>query len=287
MRIEPIKTLALSGSISLAMTAVAGAAQTQPALTYEFSPVNQHGIELTASYWNPIIDYVSKRSGVKLHLKIGRTSADTTAYVLAGEVHFVFSNHLFSPERERLGWVTFGRRDTPPIHGQIAVLAESPIQKLEELANQPVAFPGPEALVAYKFSYAELLKRNIPVMVDFGGNMDGAFAQLTSGKAKAVGANSQLTEGWSKRENKPLRILWQSAPVPDLALMASNRLPAKVVESVAKAFTQMDKDPEGKKILISASAAVKLPQPAGFVRSNGSEYVVYRDFYLNAPASLR
>ena len=287
MRIPPMKTLIVSGSISLAIAAVAGAAQAQPALTYEFSPVNQYGIELTASYWNPIIDYVSKRSGVKLHLKIGRTSADTTAYVLAGEVHFVFSNHLFSPERDRLGWVTFGRRDTPPIYSQIAVLAESPIQKLDELANQPVAFPGPEALVAYKFSYAELIRRNIPVKVDFGGNMDGAFAQLASGKAKAVGANSQLSAGWSKRENRRLRVLWQSAPVPDLALMASKTLPPKVVESVAQAFTQMDKDPEGKKILASASAAVKLPQPAGFVRSNGSEYAVYRDFYQNAPSSLR
>ena len=287
MRIEPMKSLILGGSISLALALGGGAAQAQPAMTYEFSPVNQYGIELTASYWNPIIDYVSKRSRVKLHLKIGRTSADTTAYVLAGEVHFVFSNHLFSPERERLGWVTFGRRDTPPIYGQIVVLSDSPIQKLEELADQQVAFPGPEALVAYKFSYAELLKRNIPVKVDFGGNMDGAFAQLASGKAKAVGANSQLTEGWSKRENKPLRVLWQSAPVPDLALMASRTLPVKVVESVAQAFTQMDKDPEGKKILATASAAVKLPQPAGFVRSNGSEYAVYRDFYRNAPTSLR
>lgn len=287
MRVQILKKLVLCGLMSVALASIPGGALAQPAATYEFSPVNQYGIELTASYWNPIIDYVYRRSGVKLHLKIGRTSADTTAYVLTGEVHFVFSNHLFSPERESLGWVTFGRRDTPPIYSQIAVLADSPIQKLEELADQQVAFPGPEALVAYKFAYAELLKRNIPVKVDFGGNMDGAFAQLVSGKAKAVGANSQLTDGWSKRENKPLRVLWQSAPVPDLALMASKTVPAKVVESVAKAFTQMDKDPEGKKILASASSAVKLPKPAGFVQSNGSEYVVYRDFYRNAPASLR
>lgn len=65
---------------------------------YRFSPVNQYGINLTASYWNPIISYVSEKSGVRLNLKIGRTSADTTAYVLAQEVEFVFTNHLFSPE---------------------------------------------------------------------------------------------------------------------------------------------------------------------------------------------
>ena len=288
IQVSPLlKKLTWHVSISLSLVGLAGDARAQATTTYEFSPVNQYGIELTASYWNPIIDYVSKRSGVNLHLKIGRTSADTTAFVLAGEVHFVFSNHLFSPDRERLGWVTFGRRDTPPIYSQIAVLADSPIQKLEDLAGQQVAFPGPEALVAYKFSYAELLKRNIPVKVDFGGNMDGAFAQLASGKAKAVGANSQLTAGWSQRENKPLRILWQSVPVPDLALMAAKTIPARVVESVSHAFTQMDQDPEGKKILVAASAVIKLPQPTRFVPSNGSEYAVYRDFYRTAPVGLR
>jgi hypothetical protein len=48
-------------------------------------------ISKTAAYWNQIIRYVCEKSGVNLELKIGRTSADTTAYVLAQEVEFVFS----------------------------------------------------------------------------------------------------------------------------------------------------------------------------------------------------
>ena len=41
----------------------------------------------------------------------------------------------------------FGRRNAPPLHGQIAVPADSPITKLEELAGQEVAFrrPGPSS----------------------------------------------------------------------------------------------------------------------------------------------
>lgn len=213
----------LCAGLALGFLALSSNAQDRP--VYRFSPVNQYGIELTASYWNPIIDYVSKKSGVKLQLKIGRTSADTTAYVLAQEVEFVFSNHLFSPERDALGWKVFGRRDAPPIRSQIVVLANSPIQTLEQLADQSVGFPGPEAVVAYKFSYAQLLNRKIPVQVVFGGNMDGAFAQLASGKVHAVGTNSQLANGWSIREHKPLRVLWQSDPLQDLALMAITTVP--------------------------------------------------------------
>jgi phosphonate transport system substrate-binding protein len=261
--------------------------QAQENAVYRFSPVNQYGIELTASYWNPIIDYVSTKSGVKLQLKIGRTSADTTAYVLANEVEFIFSNHLFSPDRDHLGWKVFGRRATPAIHSQIVVLADSAITKLDQLANQSVAFPGPEATVAYKFSYANLLNQKIPVQVVFAGNMDGAFAQLASGKVKAVGTHTQLSSGWSKREGKAVRALWESEPLNDLALMASKNVAAKDLAAVSKAFLEMGRDPQGQKVLASVSELVKLPPATSFVPSTGADYTAYRNFYQTAPVNLR
>lgn len=262
-------------------------AKAQEARVYRFSPVNQWNIELTAKYWNPIIEYVSRKSGVKLELKIGRTSADTTSYVLTNEVEFIFSNHMFSPEREQLGWRIFGRRQTDPTRSQISVLADSPIQRLEELKDETVAFPGPEATIAYKFSYAQLIKRNIPVKVVFGGNMDGAFAQLASSKVKAVGTHTHLSEGWSKRENRPLRALWESEPLHDLPLMASRRVPEKDLEAVSKAFAGMLNDPEGRKVIAAVGELVKLPATAGFIATNGAEYAPFRNFFASAPAQLR
>lgn len=255
--------------------------------TYRFSPVNQYGINLTAAYWNPIIAYVSEKSGIKLQLKIGRTSADTTAYVLAQEVEFVFSNHLFSPEREKLGWKVFGRRLTPPLHAQIVVLQDSPITDLAQLQGKDIAFPGPEALVAYKFPAAQLASRKIEAKLVFGGNMDAAFAQLVSGKVAAVGTNSQLAEGYARREGKKLRVLWSSSPLYDLALMSATGVPDKVQKAVAQAFLGMHQDPRGREILQKASEQVGLTAEAYFIASDGSEYGAYRDFYRTAPPSLR
>lgn len=271
--------------VAAATVAPWGAAQEQR--TYAFSPVNQYGISLTADYWNPIISYVSTKSGVNLSLKIGRTSADTTSYVLAKEVDFVFTNHLFSPEREQLGFKVFGRRDAPSISGQIAVPEDSPITSLEQLADQDVGFPGPEATIAYKVPYAHLLARNIPVKVVFGGNMDGAFGQLVSGKVKAVGTHTQLLAGYAAREGRKFRVLWTSEPFPDLALMVSSRVPEKDRKAVADAFLGMGSDPRGREILRAASKAVGMPAETVFVASDGSEYGAYRRFYQTAPASLR
>lgn len=256
-------------------------------VTYRFSPVNQYDINLTAAYWNPIIQYVSEKSGVKLALKIGRTSADTTSYVLAQEVEFVFSNHLFSPEREKLGWKVFGRRQMPPVFGQIVVPADSPVTELAQLRGEEVAFPGPEALIAYKFPYAHLLAKGIDVKVVFGGNQNAALAQLFAGRVKAVGGNSQLIQGYGEREKKKFRILWSSEPVYDLALMASGKVPDKDVKAVAAAFFGMHKDPAGKAILHQGAEKVGLATDAVFIASDGSEYGSYRRFYQTAPANLR
>lgn len=256
-------------------------------VTYRFSPVNQWDINKTAAYWNPIIQYVSEKSGVKLQLKIGRTSADTTSYVLAQEVEFVFSNHLFSPERDGLGWKVFGRRNAPHLQGQIAVPADSPITRIDELKDQEVAFAGPEAFIGYKVPYAYLLSKGIPVKAVFGGNQNAAIAQMFAGKAKAVGSNSMLIEGYANREGKKFRILWTSEGYHDLALMASSKVPEKDLKAVENAFLTMHKDVRGKDILHKASQEVGLGSDAYFLPASGNDYASYRKFYQTAPAALR
>jgi phosphonate transport system substrate-binding protein len=271
----------------LAGVLAAGAARAADTPVYHFSPVNQYNLQVSASFWNPIIRYVSSRSGVPLDLKLGRTQADTTSYVLAREVDFAFTNHLFNRERARLGWTVFGRRDGPPLQGQIVVPADSPVRRLADLAGDAVAFPGPEAVVAYKVTYAELLRQHIPVDVVFATNMDGAFTQLFAGKVKAVGANSQLVQNYSGRERKAFRVLWNSEPFNDLALMASPRVPAAQVRAVAEAFIGMDKDPEGRRILTAAAALVHAGTPLAFVAASDADYADYRAFHAAAPLAVR
>lgn len=284
MKRKFLATLASAGLALLALTLPPLAQAQQP--SYTFSPVNQYDINLTAAYWNPIINYVSEKSGVKLNLKIGRTSADTTSYVLAKEVEFVFSNHLFSPEREQLGWKVIGRRNTPALQGQIVVPEDSPITDISQLKGKEVAFAGPEAFIIYKVPYAHLLSRNIDVKVVFSGNQTAAFAQLFSGKVAASGGNSQLVDGYTRREGKKFRVLWSSEPFQDLALMASSKVPDKDVKAVITAFVDMVKDPKGREILHQVSKEVGLPSDAYFVPSSAAEYASYKRFFQSAPVSL-
>lgn len=255
--------------------------------SYRFSPVNQWDIAKTASYWNPITQYVEQKTGIKLELKIGRTSADTTSYVLAQEVEFVFSNHLFSPERDRLGWKVFGRRNVPQLYGQIAVPEDSPVKKLDDLRGKTIAFAGPEAFIGYKVPYAYLLSKGIDVKVAFGGNQNAAFTQMFAGSAQATGSNSMLIEGYTNREHKKFRVLWTSEGYHDLALMASSKVPEADIKAVGAALFGMRNDPVGREVLHKASEAVGLNADAYFIPASDADYGAYRRFFQTAPAEVR
>ncbi len=212
-------------ALSLVLSNVAASEELK---VYNFSPVNQYNLNLSASFWNPIIKYVSEKSGVNLTLKLGRTSSDTTSYVLAQEVDFAFTNHLFSSERDKMGWKVFGRRDAPALEGQIVVPADSPIHSLSELEGKEVVYPGPEAFIAYKVTSSELVKKRSIRLLCSQETWTVLSANSLAARPKRWG---QLTacKRLHGREGKSFRVLWSSASFNDLALMASPRVSKKNV----------------------------------------------------------
>lgn len=267
---------------------IPGAAAASPAApSYAFAPVTQYNLKLTASYWNPILHYVSQRSGVRLNLKLGRTADDTTAFVLAGGVDFAFTNHLSDPDRVRLGWSVFARRNGAPVQAQIVVPADSKISSLAELAGARVVFPDPEAFLSYRLPYAELARQGVRVDTAFAGNMDAAFTQLFSGRARAAGVHSQLVQHYAGRENKAYRVLWRSASFKDLPLIASKRVPPQQLQAVADAFLGMAREPQGRRILADAAALLHAREPLSFVPAAADDYDDFRRFEHAAPADPR
>lgn len=247
--------------------------------SYFFSVANQRSPVLTAEYWNPILAYVSKKSGVDLTLKMGKTASETTALTLRGEAQFAYTNHLFLPDRVKLGWRVIARPDTDGIRGQLVVPAGSAIMRLEDLAGQTVAFPSAEAFAGYKVPMEELTKRNIQVNATFSGNQEGAMGQLKAGRAVAAGVNEDVMAAFGARENFQYRVLWSSANYKDLPVMVSPVVPREHAQAVARAFSEMRSDPEGWRILSSGADLLKLDKPVGFLPADDRDYANYREFY--------
>lgn len=247
--------------------------------SYGFSVSNQRSPVLSAQYWNPILAYVHKKSGVELRLKMGKTSIETTALTIRGEVQFAYTNHLFTMERAKLGWKVIARPTTDGIRGQIVVPVDSAINRLEDLDRQNVAFPSAEAYVGYRVPMDALLRKGIKVSPMFAGNQEGAIGQMKSGKAAAAGVNEDVMAAFAKRENYAYRVIWSSEEFKDLPVMVSPVVPEHIARAVQQALLGMLADPEGKKILAQGAQLLKLEQPVGFIAASDKDYDNYREFH--------
>jgi phosphonate transport system substrate-binding protein len=113
--------------------------------------------------------------------------------------------------------------------------------------------------------------------------------KLFAGKVKAVGGNSQLIEGYERREKKAFRVLWSSDGYHDLALMASSKVPEKDMKAVAAAFNGMVSRPQRPGDHCTRLRSKRRSERRRLLHSGHgtADYASYRKFYQTAPTSLR
>lgn len=268
--------------LACALSAMCQAAQTP----YAFGVVNQRSLQATAAYWNPILHYVSLRSGVPLELHIGRTANETTDRVVAGQLDFAYTNHLFSPKRDKLGWRVLARQDSSGIRGQVVVLESSPIKTLRQLEGRSVVFANPYAVAGYYAPMDLLMRSGVHVKPVFSGNQEASMGQLVSGQVAAAGVNHQIMADFAQRRHVKYRVLAESEAYFDLAVMASPRISAGDSEKIRQAFVNMAHEPEGLGVLQLAAQSLALPQVRGFVAADDRDYSNYRSFFKDTQVPM-
>jgi len=265
--------LALAAILTLGSTARAAE---EP---YTFNVLNQRSVALTAQYWNPILLYVSRKSGVPLELKLAKTTKEANALAEQGAYHFLYTNHFFTPERDRLGFRVIARPAGPGIRGQIVVPNDSPIKTISELNGKEVAFASPDAFAAYWLPMDALLKNRVNVKSVFTSNQEAGLAQLKVGTVAAAGVNDTVIQRYARREGFEYRLLWNSEIYNDLCIMASSKVPPAKVQAVRDAFVAMMSDSEGRKVVEAGAELLKMKDNLGFIASDNRDYDNYRAFY--------
>lgn len=251
-----------------------------------FGVISQRSPLLSAQFWNPILRYVGERSGVPLELKLAKTGPEHAAMVQQGEYDFIYSNHNFTRQNDRVGYSVIARPMQPPIRGQIIVLADSPIQTIADLQGKDVVFPSTVAFVGYTVPMDMLVRSGVTVTALFAGNQEGAIGQLISGRAVAAGVNSQVAHAYAKRQQVAYRILWSSEEYLDIPISAHPGVPRAKVAAVRAALLGMAKDPEGRQILAESAKLIRLESPFGFVAAKDSDFDNVRQLYRNSSLDI-
>lgn len=256
--------------------AIAAGAEPTP---LSFGVITQRSPVLTAQYWNPILRYVSEKSGVTLRLKLAKTGSDHSEMISRGEFDFIYSNHNFTPRNDHVGYRVIARPIEAAITGQIVVSSESPVNTLADLEGREVVFPSKAAFVGYYVPMNALLAAGVKVKPLFAGNQEGAMGQLKSGRVVAAGVNSQIMRDYAEREQYNYRVLWSSEPYLNIPISAHPSVPAAQVKAVQSALISMSADATGQKVLAESAALIKQQPPFGFIAASDKDFANYRQFF--------
>jgi phosphonate transport system substrate-binding protein len=237
-----------------------------------FGVLNQQSLALTAERWNPILDYVTSRTGVPLVLRMGPTVQETDSMMGRGVFDFMFTNHSFQSEYDGVGYRVIARWAGEPIRAVIVTSAAGPIRHLRELDGKAVAFASKDAFVGYAVPLVALRDARVTVREVFAANQEGALAQLKASRVDAAAANSRFLAHYAEREGVRFREIYLSEPYPELAVIVHRRVPAETVETVRRALIGMADDPAAAPILARAKSK-------GFILASDREYDGVRRIY--------
>lgn len=249
-----------------------------------FGVLNQRSEALTARYWKPILTYISKKSGVRLELKMGKTAMDSFRMAGNGEFDYLYSYHIFAPVNLKAGYRVFAKPATVSVQGQIVVPAESHISSLHELQGKKVGFPNTAAFLGYAVPMQALQQKKIKVEAIFSGSQEETISQLKAGQIIAAGVNSLVMRDYAAREKFQYRVIWSSECYQNLPIAAHPRISEREMKAVQKAFLGMASDPKGMQILRQSAGIIQQKSPFGFVLAEQQEYRNYLEYYRTAAA---
>ncbi len=245
---------------------------------YTFGVLPVRSAVLTAQVWNPILQYLSEKTGDTFLLRTERTGDASKQKVSEGAYDFCYTNHIFEPSVTSTGYRIFARPNSKGIQGKLIVKANSPLRSIQDLHDLSVGFPSQSAFVGYVVPQYYLQHQNIHVQAVFGGNQEGVMAQFKLDQIQAIAVNSVVLKAYAQREHFAYRTLWESEIFNDFPLCAHPRVATEEVKLIQKVLVAMSKDPKGVKIL-HQSALIAPELQNGFVLFNEKDYDNYQHYF--------
>lgn len=217
---------------------------------YKFSVAPQFERRQLFAIWQPIIDELQKKTGLKFQLVTALSVNEYEKEVIAGQYDFVYINpHLMPIVAEKPGYVALVR-DGTPLKGILVVRKDSQIKRVEDLQGKTLAVPSMTALAASLLLRAEL-DRQFHVRLNplVAKTHSSVFLHVINGLADAGGSIQKALSEQEPRIQDALKVLHQTVGVPSHPIAAHPRVPAADRASVRQALLDMSADETGRKLL--------------------------------------
>ena len=235
--------LALAWALLVSTPALAQAPAPAP-VGYTVAVVPQFAAAEVHRVWTPLLERVSRDTGVALTLKVAKDIPGFEADVWAGGPDFAYMNPYHQVlARRAQGYVPLVR-DATLLTGILVVRKDSPVTTVQALQGQTLAFPAPNAFGASLWIRAHLTEQDKVAFTPFYARTHtNAYRQVLMGKAAAAGGVRATLDKEPPEVRDTLRVLFETPGAAPHPLSAHPRVPVAVRDAVARAFIRLAQDP--------------------------------------------
>lgn len=214
--------------------------------------------EIMHRAWAPLLDAVSRETGIGLTLTITPSIAGFEALLLRGLPDFAFTNpYMVLPGRKAQGYVPLVRNGKTKLVGHLLVRKDSAVRTLRDLDGATIAFPAPNAFAAALYIRAHLARENVRFTPVYVGTHSNVYRHVLFGESAAGGGVNISLEREPEDIRGMMRPVYSTPPLVPHAFVGHPRVPAADREAVAAAMLRLAAKPENRDLF----ATSQIPEP--------------------------
>lgn len=213
--------------------------------------------------YKPLSEYLTSRLGMKTRFTILSRYGDIIDRFVMRNLDGAFFGAFTSVlAMEKLGVEPVARPlnldGTSSAEGYIFVRRDSGIKDIKDMKGKTIAFVDRATATGYIFALAYFKEHGIKNPLNyfkeyyFTGSHDSALLSVLDGKADIGVAKNKIIKERFKKDpvmEQEILIIARSIALPDVTLCLSKKIDRGLKERIKDILLNMDKDPEGRKVL--------------------------------------
>lgn len=214
--------------------------------TLTFGIVPQQSASRLASMWGPLLKRLSADMGVNIRFATTKDIPTFEACLTAGVYDFAYMNPVhYTIFSEAAGYQAIARQSDKKLKGLLVVHKDSPMQALEDLQGETVAFPSIGAFGASVVPRAELSSRGIDFETDYVKSHDSVYRAVAAGLRPAGGGVLRTFNAIGEDLRSQLKVIYQTQGYTPHAIAVHPEMDVSTIDALQTSLlSMMDVDPE-------------------------------------------
>lgn len=209
--------------------------------------VPQFEVRKIYSIWQPIIDEIEVKTGLKLELAPSKSIEHFEVEFSKQNFDFAYMNPYHMLLASEQGYEPLVRDASKMLSGILVVRKDSNISGPVDLDGKVIAFPSPNALGASLQMRQELHdKFGIQIRPRYVKTHDSVYLNVILGEASGGGGVQKTLNRQPDEYQDQLRIIHSTVPVSPHPIAARSSLPSHLKDSVQKALIEMGREEGGQ-----------------------------------------